>query len=623
MSTRILRISVQQQNRHGCSYQSPLEKMRGSKRGPKRICDISYKGKYKSIVADAIFSEEQSEAKESTKSVDSKNENRIVDVRYKPFLDAWDKTFIDSPEDPEGYYVDRVIGKIPEELEGTFFRNGPNKFERDEEGYAIQHPYDGDGFVCSLSIKDGKAFFRSRFIETFEFKAEEKEGRVLFRGTFATQRKGGASKNAGDVYVKNTSNTNICYFKGNLWALFEAGQPYRIDPFTLETIGIDTFQSTISLGLPFELGSDENNAAMASFVRLCQRLGDPYFGETGLPEGLTLPGGDAVSAHPKMVNDRMITFSYKIKPGFLDNNVNFDELPLYTELTFHEFSASESGTVKLVDQKLYNIPGFAFLHDFAVTESYYIIFQNPVTVDNAPYVLGKSPAASCVRWVKGKPSIVHIIPRPGSNIKTTRTFEIPPSFVFHHANAYEEQEDIIIDSIHYKSLPAIGREALPEQGIDPNVAFNSKLKRTTVNLKTGIVGIRTISNEYLEMPSVNPLCQATKHRYVYGYQSDFDNRMIGISQIPVDSAGIVNSWFPGPGKFLLEPRFIPRSEEDSSDHTDGWVIAQYFDSETAESAFFLFDALNIQNGPIARIMLKNTLPSALHGAWTNDYFGPV
>eukprot|EP00890_Picochlorum_soloecismus_P003127 jgi/Picsp_1/3815/NSC_01327-R1_retinal pigment epithelial membrane protein len=360
---------------------------------------------------------------------------------------------------------------------------------------------------------------------------------------------------------------------------------------------------------------------MASFVRLFQRLGDPYFGDPGLPEELTLPGGDAVSAHPHMHNGRMITFSYKIKPGFLDNNVNFDA-PLHTELTFHEFSAPESGTVKLVDQKIYNIPGFAFLHDFAVTESYYVIFQNPVTVDNVPYLLGKSPAASCVRWVKGKPSVVHVIPRPCSKGNTTETFEISPSFVFHHANAYEEQDDIIIDSIHYKSLPAIGREALPEQEIDPNVAFNSRLKRTTVNLRTGIVGIQTLSNEYLEMPSVNPLCQATRHRYVYGYQSDFDKRMIGISQISVESAGIVNSWFPGPGKFLLEPRFIPRSEVDSSDNADGWLIAQYFDSETTESAFFLFDALNIQNGPIAQIMLKNPLPSALHGTWTFDYFGP-
>jgi all-trans-8'-apo-beta-carotenal 15,15'-oxygenase len=36
-------------------------------------------------------------------------------------------------------------------------------------------------------------------------------------------------------------------------------------------------------------------------------------------------------------------------------------------------------------------------------------------------------------------------------------------FVFHHANAYEEGQRVIVDSIHYDSLPAVGREALAEQ----------------------------------------------------------------------------------------------------------------------------------------------------------------
>ncbi len=58
---------------------------------------------------------------------------------------------------------------------------------------------------------------------------------MLFRGTFATQREGGVLANALDVYVKNTSNTNVVCWGGRLMSLFEAGQPYRLDPGTLET----------------------------------------------------------------------------------------------------------------------------------------------------------------------------------------------------------------------------------------------------------------------------------------------------------------------------------------------------------------------------------------------------
>ena len=39
--------------------------------------------------------------------------------------------------------------------------------------------------------------------------------------------------------------------------------------------------------------------------------------------------------------------------------------------------------------------------------------------------------------------------------------------MFHHANAYEEDggRRIVLDSIYYKSLPAIGKEARPDQKV--------------------------------------------------------------------------------------------------------------------------------------------------------------
>jgi len=89
-----------------------------------------------------------------------------VNERYRLFLDEWDKGFMEAQEDPEGYYVDCIYGALPPELEGTLFRNGPGKFTVGSS--KIDHPYDGDGLVASLAFKDGKAFFRSRFVRTPE-----------------------------------------------------------------------------------------------------------------------------------------------------------------------------------------------------------------------------------------------------------------------------------------------------------------------------------------------------------------------------------------------------------------------------------------------------------------------
>lgn len=545
-----------------------------------------------------------------------------VDQEYIPFLDSWDKTFIDVDEEADGYFC-RIEGQLPEDLHGTLFRNGSNRFESGE--YKVDHPYDGDGFVASLAIKDGTAYFRSRFIETFEYQAEKKAGRVLFRGTFATQR---SSSNFGDLYVKNSSNTNVQYFKGNLWSLFEAGQPYRICPYTLETIGIDTFDGAIRTGLPFDLGSDIANTIMGSMVAAAQKFvsGEDYFQSHRVPSHLINAGGNAVTAHPHIVDGVLCTFAYQMKIGIVDPaELSFP--PLYTEVRFMEF---EDASMHVVREKTISIPGFAFLHDFAITSSHYIIFKNPVTVDNATYMSGKAPAASCVRWQGEKPTLIYMIPR-GDTEKKVKTFKLPSSFIFHHANAYETEDgkDLVVDSIHYPSLPAVGKEALPSQCIDPNAAFQSRLRRVRIrNFESPdaySVSIETQSSQYLEMPSVRDSCRGSKHRYVYGYESWFSKELIGVSKIDTWRSE-TKTWFPEPQEFLLEPQFISRDSNHSTaqeDDDNGWVIAQYFDSKTSKSGFFIFDARRIEEGPICKVWLEHPLPSGLHGCWTNDYFGPI
>lgn len=48
--------------------------------------------------------------------------NTAVDARYKPFLDEWDKGFVEAQEEPEGYWLECVQGAVPQGLRGTLFR---------------------------------------------------------------------------------------------------------------------------------------------------------------------------------------------------------------------------------------------------------------------------------------------------------------------------------------------------------------------------------------------------------------------------------------------------------------------------------------------------------------------
>jgi hypothetical protein len=100
----------------------------------------------------------------------------------------------------------------------------------------------------------------------------------MFRGTFATQRAGGAVANALDLHVKNTSNTNVVCWGGRLLTLFEAGQPYRLDPHTLETRGLETLGGRLAPGLPLDMGFAAANAAFSGMVRSThEKLGNASF----------------------------------------------------------------------------------------------------------------------------------------------------------------------------------------------------------------------------------------------------------------------------------------------------------------------------------------------------------
>ncbi len=52
------------------------------------------------------------------------------------------------------------------------------------------------------------------------------------------------------------------------------------------------------------------------------------------------------------------------------------------------------------------------MHDFALTPTHYVIVQNPVKLDPAPFLLGKVSAAASVKWIDNKAAEVHLLRRP-------------------------------------------------------------------------------------------------------------------------------------------------------------------------------------------------------------------
>lgn len=127
-----------------------------------------------------------------------------------------------------------IIGELPAALNGTFIRNGPNPQFAPLGKY---HIFDGDGMLHAVSLSEGRASYRNRWVESKGLLAERKRGRALFGGLseFAFPDPEISAEIGG--IMKNTANTNIVGHAGRLFALMEAVPPTEIAPGSLATLG--------------------------------------------------------------------------------------------------------------------------------------------------------------------------------------------------------------------------------------------------------------------------------------------------------------------------------------------------------------------------------------------------
>ena len=86
--------------------------------------------------------------------------------------------------------VEIVAGTLPEDLRGTYYRNGPNARFPPLGSYT--YPLDGDGMIHALRFDGGRVTYANRYVRTPSMAAEERAGRALWGGVmtpFAPSRK--------------------------------------------------------------------------------------------------------------------------------------------------------------------------------------------------------------------------------------------------------------------------------------------------------------------------------------------------------------------------------------------------------------------------------------------------
>lgn len=461
------------------------------------------------------------------------------------------------------YWIDYVEGEIPPELHGTLFRNGPGLL--DINGQRIHHPFDGDGMISRVTFSNGRAHFSNRFIRTAGYLAEQKAGKILYRGVFGTRKPGGTLANAFDFNLKNIANTNVIYWGGKLLALWEAADPHRLDPYTLETLGKEHFDGVLSEGEAF--------SAHPRFDPSCAQDGGA----------------------PCLVN-------FSIKPA------------LSTTITIFELNTKG----EVVRKHAHHVPGFAFIHDFAITPNYCIFFQNPVSFNPVPFVLGMRGAGECIKFQPHQPTRIVIISRNPKH-KGVQIIETQSGFVFHHANAFEVGDEVVIDSICYESLPEVEPES-DFQEVDFDALKPGQLWRFRLNLQQNTVQRELLESQCCEFPTIHPQKVGRPYRYLYmgaAHAPSGNAPLQAFLKVDLES-GKRQLWSAAPHGFASEPVFVPRPNSEIED--DGWVLALVYDSTHHRSDVVILDAKDFTIGPIARLHLKHHIPYGLHGNFISECF---
>jgi carotenoid cleavage dioxygenase len=444
-----------------------------------------------------------------------------------------------------------VAGELPRDLDGVYLRNTENPLHPAMKAY---HPFDGDGMMHLVGFRDGKAFYRNRFVRTDGFAEENQAGGPLWPGL--AEPVGLAQRDYGwgaRTLMKDASSTDVIVHRGTaLTSFYQCGDLYRVDPFTGDTLGKQEWNGAF----PFDWG---------------------------------------VSAHPK-VDDKtgeLLFFNYSKQDPYMHYGV----------------VDANNDMVHYVDVPL---PGPRLPHDMAFTENYAILNDFPLFWE--PEYLQRN--AHVARFHRDMPSRFAVIPRRGETSQI-QWFEADPTYVLHFTNAYEDGDEIVLDGFYQGDPEPIDnglgdkwQRAFRFLALD---RMQARLHRWRFNLVTGGVREQQLSESITEFGMINPGNAGAAYRYTYAATGKpgwflFD----GLVKHDLQTGAEEHFAFED-GVYGSETAMAPRVGSTGED--DGYLVTITTDMNADASYCLVFDAARVGDGPVCKLALPERVSSGTHSTW--------
>ncbi|KAK9284089.1 hypothetical protein L1049_012349 [Liquidambar formosana] len=439
-----------------------------------------------------------------------------------------------------------VIGYLPECLNGEFVRVGPNPKFSPCGWISLVH------MVHGMRIKDGKATYVSRYVRTSRLKQEEFFGGSKFmkigdlKGLFGllmvNMQMLRAKLKVLDVsYGTGTGNTALVYHHGKLLALSEADKPYVLK--VLEDGDLQT------------LGMLDYDKRLAHSFTAHPKV-DPFTGE-------------------------MFTFGYSHEPPYITYRV-----------------ISKDGFMH--DPVPITISEPIMMHDFAITENYAIFMDLPLYFRPKEMVKENKLIFT---FDASKKARFGILPRYAKNELQIRWFELPNCFIFHNANAWEEENEVVLITCRLENPDLDMVNGDVKEKLEN---FMNELYEMRFNMKTG-------NNDLCMEPMLDSIAKVTG---IIKFDLHAEPVM---GKTKLEVGGNVQGIFDlGPGRFGSEAVFVPREPGITSEEDDGYLIFFVHDENTGKSSVNVLDAKTMSSDPVAVVELPHRVPYGFHAFFVTE-----
>lgn len=252
----------------------------------------------------------------------------------------------------------------------------------------------------------------------------------------------------------------------------------------------------------------------------------------------------------------------------------------------------------------------AYMHSFALTDHYAVLTEHPLRVSPRSF-LSSDPFIENYRWYPERDTRFRVIDRrTGERVAEANA---APFFTFHHVDAYERSDELLVDLVAFEDHAIIEALALDNlRSLSPDLP-GGELRRYRIDLDDGTATGRTVFDGPIEFPTIN-YAEANAHPYRYCYgvgrgPATFNDRL---HKIDVES-GTDRLW-QDEGIHPGEPLFVPRPGGEAED--DGVLLSVALDTEEERSCVLIFDASAFEE--IARAYLPHALPFDFHGTFFAD-----